>query len=486
MNSTRTARPIAVRPCRAIVMAAIRDSFSKLDPRVQFRNPVMFVVFVGSILTTVIGVAAATGAMPDAGRPGFVLAIAAWLWLTVLFANFAEAVAEGRGKAQAAALRSMRRHVHARRLVVGRRRPHDRSEYQTVEASALRRGDVVLVEANEHHSGRRRGHRGRGFGQRKRGDRRIGARAARGGRGFLLGDRRHARAFRLDRRPRHEPRGRGLPRPHDRDGRGRKARPHAERDRAVDPAGVPDAGVPAGDGDARAVLGVRRRFRRAGRRRDAHGADRAAGVPDSDDDRRAAVGDRHRRHGPHDPRQRDRLIRPRRSRRRATWTCCCWTRPARSRSATGRRPRSSRRRASTTQELAEVAQLASLADETPEGRSIVVLAKKQFELRGRDLASTPHIFHKFSAQTRMSGVDLDGRRLRKGAADAVRRFIESEGGVWPAKVTEHGGRRRAQRARRRWSSPTAGACSASSSCATSSSSTSASASRSCARWASRP
>jgi K+-transporting ATPase ATPase B chain len=87
------------------------------------------------------------------------------------------------------------------------------------------------------------------------------------------------------------------------------------------------------------------------------------------------------------------------------------------------------------QELAEAAQLASLADETPEGRSIVILAKKQFELRGRDLGSTPHTFHKFSAQTRMSGVDLDGRRLRKGAADAVRRFIESEGGVWPAKVT---------------------------------------------------
>ena len=65
----------------------------------------------------------------------------------------------------------------------------------------------------------------------------------------------------------------------------------------------------------------------------------------------------------------------------------------------------------------------------------MVLAKKQFELRGRDLGSTAHSFHKFSAQTRMSGVDLDGRRLRKGAADAVRRFIEGEGGVWPAQVT---------------------------------------------------
>ncbi len=76
------------------------------------------------------------------------------------------------------------------------------------------------------------------------------------------------------------------------------------------------------------------------------------------------------------------------------------------------------------QELADVAQLASLADETPEGRSIVVLAKQKFQLRGRDLATTSHVFHKFSAQTRMSGVDLEGRHLRKGAADAVRKFIE--------------------------------------------------------------
>jgi K+-transporting ATPase ATPase B chain len=87
-------------------------------------------------------------------------------------------------------------------------------------------------------------------------------------------------------------------------------------------------------------------------------------------------------------------------------------------------------------ELADVAQLASLADETPEGRSIVVLAKQQFQLRGRDLASTAHTFHKFSAQSRMSGVDLEGRKLRKGAADAIRAFVETEGGPWPASVTE--------------------------------------------------
>jgi K+-transporting ATPase ATPase B chain len=87
-------------------------------------------------------------------------------------------------------------------------------------------------------------------------------------------------------------------------------------------------------------------------------------------------------------------------------------------------------------ELAEAAQLASLADETPEGRSIVVLAKERYELRGRDLGGTSHTFHKFSAQSRMSGVDLDGSKLRKGAADAIRAFVEAEGGTWPGKVGE--------------------------------------------------
>ena len=128
----------------AIIGGAIRASFAKLDPRVQVRNPVMFVVYVGSMLTTVIGIAAVLGRAPDAGGPGFVLAISAWLWLTVLFANFAEAVAEGRGKAQAATLRAMRRHVHAKKLV-----GKARTQYATVEASALKRGDLVLVEAND-------------------------------------------------------------------------------------------------------------------------------------------------------------------------------------------------------------------------------------------------------------------------------------------------------------------------------------------------
>src|SRR5262249_47306699 len=127
-----------------ILRGAIVDSFRKLDPRVQLRNPVMFVVFIGSIFTTVIGIGAAFGKFQSEGSPGFILAVAVWLWLTVLFANFAEAVAEGRGKAQAATLRSMRRHVQAKKLLGNKR-----AEFHSVEAGALRRGDLVLVEAGD-------------------------------------------------------------------------------------------------------------------------------------------------------------------------------------------------------------------------------------------------------------------------------------------------------------------------------------------------
>ena len=142
MTATHAGTTALTRP---IVLQGIRDAFAKLDPRVQVRNPVMFVVYVGSVFTTVIGVAAMLGMAPDAGRPGFVLAVAAWLWLTVLFANFAEAVAEGRGKAQAAALRATRKEVQARKL-----QGRSREDRQTlVPASSLRRDDVVLVEARE-------------------------------------------------------------------------------------------------------------------------------------------------------------------------------------------------------------------------------------------------------------------------------------------------------------------------------------------------
>src|SRR5512143_1756713 len=124
-----------------ILRAAALDSLRKLDPRPMLRNPVMFVVEVCSALTTLVWlrdlVAPTQGAMPA----WFTGQVSLWLWFTVIFANFAEALAEGRGKAQAAALRGLRQETVARRVVSGRE--------QSVPASTLRKGDLVVVEAGQ-------------------------------------------------------------------------------------------------------------------------------------------------------------------------------------------------------------------------------------------------------------------------------------------------------------------------------------------------
>jgi K+-transporting ATPase ATPase B chain len=127
----------------ALLKPAILDSFRKLDPRVQWRNPVMAVVYVGSLITTALFVQALGG--KGEARPGFILAIASWLWFTVLFANFAEALAEGRSKSQAASLRSLRQQTTARKLA----EPHYGAAWQAVESGELRKGDVVLVQTKD-------------------------------------------------------------------------------------------------------------------------------------------------------------------------------------------------------------------------------------------------------------------------------------------------------------------------------------------------
>ncbi len=127
----------------AIVKRAIVDAFKKLTPQNQIKNPVMFVVFVGSILTLLLFFHA-LGGRGEAPR-GFILAVSLWLWFTVLFANFAEAMAEGRGKAQADTLRRARRDTPARKLGD----PSDRSAHTMVSAAILRKGDIVLVEAGD-------------------------------------------------------------------------------------------------------------------------------------------------------------------------------------------------------------------------------------------------------------------------------------------------------------------------------------------------
>jgi len=413
-----------------LIGAALRDSFRKLDPRIQIRNPVMFVVFVGSILTTSIGFAALAGVAPDSGGPGFVFGVSAWLWLTVLFANFAEAIAEGRGKAQAAALRSMRQHVMAK-LVAGR----DRQLYKTIESSKLKRDDVVLVEANDiipadgeivegvasvnesavtGESAPVLREAGGDFssvtgGTRVLSDWILVRVTAREGEGFL--DRMIAMV----------------------EGAARSRTPNEIAlaillamltlvfllatatllpfsQYAVTSAGSGSVVtitvlvallvclIPTTIGGLLSAIGIAGmdRMVRANVIATSGRAVEAAGDVDVlllDKTGTITLGDR---------------------------------------SASAFFPVAG----VEARELGDAAQLASLADETPEGRSIVVLAKQQFQLRGRDLASTTHTFHKFSAQTRMSGVDFEGRRIRKGASGAIRGFIEQEGGTWPASVGE--------------------------------------------------
>jgi len=127
-------------------MENILDSFVKLNPKTQLRNPVMFVVYVGAILTTFIGVLMLMGRIPALTEsPGFVLHISAWLWFTVLFANFAEAVAEGRGKAQAETLKRSRQQIMAKKLL----NPEDFSHFKETPATALHKDDLVYVRAGE-------------------------------------------------------------------------------------------------------------------------------------------------------------------------------------------------------------------------------------------------------------------------------------------------------------------------------------------------
>src|SRR5579863_6209351 len=128
---------------KALLIPAIGDAFRKLSPRAQFRNPVMFVVFVCSVLTTLLWLQALQGY--GEAPAGFILGVALWLWFTLLFANFAEAIAEGRGKAQAASLRGARRDVIAHKIPSA-----DRRDKVTLgSASDLRKGDLIIVKAGE-------------------------------------------------------------------------------------------------------------------------------------------------------------------------------------------------------------------------------------------------------------------------------------------------------------------------------------------------
>ena len=386
------------------MLRAVLDSLRKLDPRHQFRNPVMFVVEIGAVITTVGWLIQVFGGPPLGGgdEPAwFAFSIGVWLWLTVVFANFAEALAEGRGKAQADALRSMRTETVAR-LRDGGEKP----------ASELRRGDVVVVEAGETIPGDGTVIEGIASVDESAitGESAPVVRESGGDRSAVTGGTR-VLSDRIVVEITQEPGQSFL----DKmialvEGAERRKTPN-EIALNILLAGLTLVFLAV-------VVSLRpfaefSRHRRLGRH-----PDRAARGADPDHDRRPALGDRDRRHGPPRPPQRPRPLRPRRSRPPATSTCCCSTRPGRSPSATARRRSSSRCRGSRRPSWPKPRSSPRSPTRRPEGRSIVVLAK-EYGIRERQLEAHEAHFVPFSAETRMSGVDVNGNQYRKGAGDAI-------------------------------------------------------------------
>jgi potassium-transporting ATPase ATP-binding subunit len=404
-----------------IVGPAIWDAFKKLNPRLMVKNPVMFVTMVGAGLTTV-GIFTAESALR-----GFVMQLAIWLWFTVLFANFAEAVAEGRGKAQAASLRRARKDTMARRLWNGRE--------QQVPAPGLQKGDLVVCEAGDIIPAD--GDVVEGIASvdeaaitgesapviRESG----GDRSAVTGGTCVLSDRIVIRVT--------ADKGAGFL---DKmialvEGARRQKTPNEIALTillaaltfifllvcvTLKPFGIYSATnfsipvliallvclIPTTIGGLLSAIGIA-------------GMDRVLQRNVLAMSGRAveAAGDV------------DVLLLDK------TGTITLGNRMAVAfHAAPGVSPN----------DLAASAQLSSLADETPEGRSIVVLAKEKFGLRAREMHELEATFVTFTAQTRMSGVDLHANgaepkmRIRKGAADAVRGFIESAGGIFPQPVTK--------------------------------------------------
>lgn len=408
-----------------LVRPALAESFRKLDPRIQWRNPVMFVVYVGSAFTTALA----------AAQPGlFTLGVAVWLWFTVLFANFAEALAEGRSKAQAASLRGLKKKTWAKKLEGEYRRDEPRTamKWHPIEADSLRRGDIVLIEAGDTipadgevidgvasvdesaitgESAPVIRESGGDFsavtgGTRVLSDWIVARVSVNPGETFV--DRMIAMVENAKRQKT----------PNEIAltillvaltivflGVVVTLLPFSVYGVQASGAGAPVSLVVlvallvclipttiAGLLSAIGVAGMSRMMQ--------------ANVIATSGRAVEAAGDV------------DVLLLDK------TGTITLGNRQA---SAFITAPNVKEA------ELADAAQLASLADETPEGRSIVVLAKQKFQLRERDVAALGAHFVHFTAQTRMSGVDLpQGRQLRKGAADAIRRHVEALGGSFPA------------------------------------------------------
>jgi potassium-transporting ATPase ATP-binding subunit len=426
MAASIKARPLFDPP---IVRRAVVDAFKKLDPRRQLRNPVMFTVLVGSILTTLLGIQALlqSGQEP----PVFIFAVSAWLWFTVLFANFAEAMAEGRGKAQADSLRMTRGEVAAKKLD----EPRYGASHRLVSASSLRKGDVVSVEAGDLVPA---------DGEIIEGVASVDESAITGESAPVIresgGDRSSATGgtrvlsdwlvIRITANPGETFLDRMIALV---EGAKRQKTPN---EIALDILlaamtiiflitcvtllpysifSVKEAGqgtpitvtvlvallvclIPTTIGGLLSAIGIA-------------GMDRMiqANVIAMSGRAVEAAGDV-------DVLLLDKTGTITLGNRQAVELIPCSGVPL--------------------PELADVAQLASLADETPEGRSIVVLAKDKYGLRGRNVHELGATFVPFSAQTRLSGVNLDGRQIRKGAAEAIEAFVRQKGGEFPSEIRQ--------------------------------------------------
>jgi K+-transporting ATPase ATPase B chain len=403
---------------RELVVAAIGDSFPKLDPRRQVRNPVMFIVELGSVITTVIFVLDL--ARGHTGGLWFVGVISIWLWLTVLFANFAEAIAEGRGKAQANALRA------TRTTTVAHRRS-DTGGIEEVPAPELQRGDVVVVSAGETIPADGEVIEGVGSVDESAitGESAPVIREAGGDRSAVTGGTKLL-SDQLVVMVTQEPGKSFL----DRmialvEGAERRKTPN-EIALNILLAGLtitflaavvtlkPFA-VYAGTQLSQTVLI----------------ALLVSLIPTTIGALLSAIGIAGM----------DRLVQRNVLAMSGRAVEASGDVDVLLLDKTGTITLGNRQAAEfvpvdgvSANELAEAAQLSSLADETPEGRSIVVLAKDRYGLRGRAVGEQTATFIPFSATTRMSGVDLNGRKLRKGAADAVKNFVEEQGGRAPARL----------------------------------------------------
>ena len=431
--STRTqSRPLLD---AAIVRPAIIDSLRKLDPRYQLRNPVMFVVWVGSLLTTVLFVQSIVG---QGEAPSmFILAVTLWLWFTVIFANFAEAMAEGRGKAQADTLRKARRDVQARKLSAASRTASQTS----VAASKLRKGDFILVEAGEFIPGDGEVVEGVASVDESAvtGESAPVIRESGGDRSAVTGGTRVLSDW-IVMRITADPGESFLDRMISMvEGAKRQKTPNeialsillaaftivfllacatllpmslysvaaikaADATSLAQPITVTALVallvclIPTTIGGLLSAIGIA-------------GMDRMiqANVIATSGRAVEAAGDV------------DVLLLDK------TGTITLGNRQA-----TAFLPADG----VSAEQLADAAQLSSLADETPEGRSIVVLAKEKYNLRGRDIHALGARFVPFTAQTRMSGVDMENRQVRKGAAESVKNYVTQQGGRFPDSVTK--------------------------------------------------